>query len=100
MVLEVAILDVKPRREKAFETAFCKAEKIISSVDGYVSHKLPKCVQRCSRYILLVNWQELEDHTVGFRGSEQYQEWSRLLYRFYEQVPEVEHYVGISRVAQ
>ena len=48
-----------------------------------------------SRYILLVNWQTLEDHTVGFRESEQYQEWRRLLHHFYDPFPEVEHYVSV-----
>ena len=48
-----------------------------------------------SRYILLVNWQTLEDHTIGFRGSEQYQEWRRLLHHFYDPFPEVEHYTSV-----
>ena len=96
MILEVAILG-RPRqgREKEFETAFGEAQKIISSMDGYISHQLQKCLEKDSRYILLVNWQTLEDHTIGFRGSEQYQEWRRLLHHFYDPFPEVEHYTSV-----
>ncbi len=92
MILEVAILNVKPGQEKEFEAAFGKAQAIISSRQGYVSHQLQRCIEQSSRYILLVNWQNLEDHTVGFRESEQYQEWRRLLHHFYDPFPVVEHY--------
>ena len=95
MILEVAILDVKPGQETEFEEAFGKAQGIISSMQGYVSHQLQKCVENTSRYILLVNWQSLEDHTVGFRESEQYQEWRTLLHHFYDPFPEVEHYTSV-----
>ena len=95
MILEVARLDVIPGREKEFETAFGEAQKIISSMDGYISHQLQKCIKKNSRYILLVNWQTLEDHTIGFRGSEQYQEWRRMLHHFYDPFPEVEHYTRV-----
>jgi len=71
VVLEVAILNVKPGQEKEFESAFATAQEIISSMPGYVSHELQQCLEKNSRYLLLVNWETLEDHTVGFRGSEQ-----------------------------
>ena len=92
MVLEFAILDVKPGRSHEFEDAFIQAQEIISSMTGYVSHQLQKCVENPNRYILLVNWQTLEDHTQGFRRSTAYQEWRRLLHHFYDPFPEVEHY--------
>ena len=92
MVLEVAILDVKPNEAVNFENVFAKAQSIISSIDGYVSHQLQKCVEKPNRYILLVNWETIEDHTVGFRKSEEYQEWRKLLHHFYDPFPEVEHY--------
>lgn len=92
MVLEVAILDVKPGHENEFERAFCKAQRIISAMPGYLSHELQRCMERPSRYILLVNWETLEDHTVGFRQSQPYQEWRELLHGFYDPFPVVEHY--------
>jgi heme-degrading monooxygenase HmoA len=92
MILEVAILDVIPGKESEFQDAFAKASPIISSMAGHVSHQLQHCIEKANRYILLVNWETLEAHTVGFRGSEGYQEWKRLLHRFYDPFPNVEHY--------
>lgn len=92
MILEVAILDVIPGQENEFQAAFAKAAPIISSMPGYVSHQLQRCVEKQNRYILLVNWETLEAHTVGFRGSEGYQEWRKLLHHFYDPFPTVEHY--------
>ncbi len=92
MILEVAILDVIPGQENEFQASFAKASHIISSMSGYVSYQLQHCVERKNRYILLVNWEKLEDHTIGFRGSEQYQEWRKLLHHFYDPFPTVEHY--------
>ena len=92
MVLELAILNVMPNREKDFEAAFAKASPIISSMSGYVSHQLHRCLEKPNQYILLVKWETLEAHTVGFRGSEGYQEWKRLLHHFYDPFPNVEHY--------
>jgi len=95
MILEVAILDVKLNQEQEFEKAFTGAQKIISSIKGYVSHQLNKSLEQNNRYILLVNWEKLEDHTVGFRKSKEYQEWRALLHHFYQPFPEVEHYENV-----
>ncbi|HEY8102599.1 MAG TPA: antibiotic biosynthesis monooxygenase [Burkholderiaceae bacterium] len=95
MILEVAILDVRKGQEQQFETAFRQASEIISSMKGYVSHQLQQCLENRSRYVLLVHWLSLEDHTIGFRGSQEYQEWKRLLHHFYDPFPTVEHYESI-----
>jgi heme-degrading monooxygenase HmoA len=92
VILEVAVLIVKPGEQAAFETAFSKAQPIIASVSGYLSHQLQKCLEREGQYILLVNWERLEDHTEGFRGSSQYQKWKVLLHHFYDPFPIVNHY--------
>jgi heme-degrading monooxygenase HmoA len=92
MVLEVAILNVLPDQELAFETAFHRAVPILTGTSGYISHELRHCIEHESRYILLVQWQTLEDHTIGFRGSPRYQEWKALLHHFYDPFPTVEHY--------
>lgn len=92
MILEAAVLDVKPGQTREFEAAFAKAERIISTARGYVSHELRRCVEKPNRYLLLVRWRTLADHTVGFRESAPYQEWKKLLHHFYEPFPTVEHY--------
>ena len=75
-----------------FESAFVEASAIIAAARGYVSHELQRCIETPNRYVLLVRWHTPEDHTQGFRGSEAYQEWRRLLHRFYDPFPTVEHY--------
>lgn len=92
MILEVAILNIIPGQTEAFESVFTRAQTIISSMDGYVSHQVQRCVENTNRYILLVNWESLEAHTEGFRGSAEYQEWKALLHHFYDPFPVVEHY--------
>ena len=92
LILEVAVLDVKSGDEQAFESAFSKAQAIISSMPGYVSHEVQNCLENASRYLLLVKWETLEHHTEGFRGSDEYQEWKSLLHHFYDPHPVVEHY--------
>ena len=69
MILEVAVLKIKPNKNKEFEAAFKQASAIIASMPGYISHSLQKCLEVEDRYLLLVNWQTLEDHTIKFRRS-------------------------------
>ena len=96
MVLELAVLNVRPGQESSFEAAFRQASPIISSMPGYLSHELQRCIEAPGRYVLLVHWQSLEAHTVGFRGSPRYQDWKRLLHHFYDPFPTVEHYERVS----
>jgi heme-degrading monooxygenase HmoA len=95
VILEVAMLDVVAGREPEFQAAFSDAQRIIASMPGYVSHELQRCMEHPRRYLLLVKWQRLEDHTVGFRQSPEYQEWKALLHHFYDPFPTVEHYQRI-----
>ena len=92
MILEVAVLTITPEMNRQFEAAFTEAAKIISSMPGYISHNLHKCIEREDRYLLLINWQTLENHTIGFRESAEYQTWKKLLHHFYDPFPTVEHY--------
>jgi heme-degrading monooxygenase HmoA len=96
LILEAAVLDIRQGQEAAFEAAFDQAQLIITSMPGYASHQLQRCLENTSRYLLLVNWEALEDHTVGFRGSEEYQQWRQLLHHFYDPFPAVEHYTVVS----
>jgi len=92
MILEHAVLDVMPGHERAFDEAFAGAKQIISSMGGFRSLRLGRCLEQPNRFVLLVEWETPEDHTEGFRGSEEYQEWRRLLHHFYDPFPAVEHY--------
>jgi len=92
MILEVAVLSIRPSMCREFEAAFTQASRIIRSMKGFISLELQRCVETPTQYILLVRWDALEDHTVGFRQSREYQEWKRLLHHFYDPFPKVEHY--------
>ena len=91
-ILEVAALSVRAESCEAFEAAFREASGIIASMPGYLSHELRRCIEVPNRYLLLVHWRRLEDHTVGFRTSTEYQRWRSLLHHFYDPFPNVEHY--------
>jgi len=92
MVLEVAILIIKAGEETHFEKDFKTAGQYISSIEGYIGHTLKRCLEQQNKYILLVEWQKLSDHTIGFRQSHQYLEWKNLLHHYYDPFPTVEHY--------
>ncbi len=95
MILEAVMLPVISGKETEFEVAFRQASPIVASMNGYVSHELHRCIEVPGKYLLLVRWETLEDHTIGFRGSTEYQEWRRLLHHFYDPFPQVEHFEPI-----
>lgn len=99
MILEAVMLQVKDGMETEYESVFKQASSIISSMQGYINHELQRCMEQQGKYLLLVQWETLEDHTIGFRQSEQYQEWKALLHHFYDPFPTVEHFehVELSR---
>lgn len=94
MILESATLTVRSGEEAAFESAMRQARPLIAASTGFAGMELRRCIETPNRYLLLVHWQTLEDHTIGFRGSQRYQEWRALLHHFYDPPPIVEHYSG------
>lgn len=92
MILEIANLQVRPGQGTEFEIAFSDAQRIISAMPGYISHELQRCIEQANHYMLLVRWQTVEHHEIGFRKSPQYQEWRALLHHFYDPFPTVLHY--------
>ncbi len=92
MILEVAHLQIIPDKATDFEQAFARAQHIISAMPGYLGHQLQRALDDPHHYRLLVQWERLEDHTRGFRGSPRYQEWKALLHHFYDPFPRVEHF--------
>ncbi|WP_026462987.1 antibiotic biosynthesis monooxygenase family protein [Adhaeribacter aquaticus] len=95
MILEVAILSIKAGESAAFMDSFSKAQAIIASMPGYITHSLQKCLEQEDKFLLLVQWQTLENHTVGFRGPEAYLTWKQLLHHFYDPFPVVEHFTQV-----
>ena len=97
MIREVAILNIRPGTQDEFERDFALAVPLIQSIPGYLDHELGRCLDTPDRYALLVRWQSLEAHTIGFRQSLAYLEWKRLLHHYYDPFPLVEHYQTLPR---
>ena len=92
MILEHAILDVAPAEAADYEAAVNEALPLIAATPGFMRLEIRPCLEKQGRYLLLVEWRGLADHTVDFRNSERYQAWKNLLHRFYSPFPLVEHY--------
>ncbi|WP_062517734.1 antibiotic biosynthesis monooxygenase family protein [Demequina gelatinilytica] len=92
MIRESVVLHVHPGREAEYEAAFRVASAIIARQPGHVAHTLHRGVEETSAYLLTVEWESVEAHEAGFRGSADYQEWRRLLHPFYVELPPVPHY--------
>ena len=95
MIIEHALLPVRAGQDAAFERAFAEAKDIIAAMPGFGGLTLSRCLERSATYLLLVEWDRLEDHSVGFRGSPEYQRWRALLHDFYDPFPDVEHYATV-----
>jgi len=95
VITEHALLEVIAEREDAFVEAMDKAKALIAGSSGFVSLRVERCVERPHCFLLLVEWERLEDHTVGFRGSPAYQDWRAALHHFYDPFPVVEHFEAV-----
>ncbi len=92
MILEHAILDVAPEHTADYERSLAEALPLIAATPGFVDLEVRPCLERPGRYLLLVRWESVEAHEVGFRKSNRYQRWRELLHGFYAPFPTVEHY--------
>ncbi|MCF8715955.1 antibiotic biosynthesis monooxygenase [Joostella atrarenae] len=95
MITEAAYLTIKENLKDHFEKDFIIASKYISSINGYINHSLLRCIEKENTYLLIVEWEKLEDHTIGFRTSEAYKEWKKILHNYYDPFPIVEHFEKI-----
>ena len=91
MILEIAQIDVKQGMESEFEAAVGKAAPLFKRARGCKGLSLQRSIEKPSRYRLFVKWDTVENHTVDFRGSADFQEWRKLVGHCFERPPEVEH---------
>jgi heme-degrading monooxygenase HmoA len=92
VVLEAALLNVKAGEGERFEAAMERARPLIAATPGFLGMELRPSLEEAGQYLLLVRWERLEDHTVGFRQSERYAAWRAALHHFYEPFPDVRHF--------
>jgi heme-degrading monooxygenase HmoA len=95
VITEHAVLEVIPGQEQAFVDAMGTAKALIAASPGFVSLRVERCIECPSCFLLLVEWETLEDHTEGFRGSAAYEEWRAALHHFYDPFPVVEHFEAV-----
>jgi len=91
MITEIAQIDIKAGSEAAFEAAVDKARVVFKRAQGFHGLELHRSIEKPQRYRLMVKWETLENHTVDFRGSENFAEWHGLVGAFFASPPEVEH---------
>ncbi len=93
MILEVADIRIKPGQQAEFDAAIAKgAGEVISQAEGYLGHKIQKCIESPERYLLMIEWETLEHHTVKFRGGPLFAQWRALVGPFFASAPLVEHF--------
>ncbi len=92
MILELATIDIKTGTNAEFEKKLEQAQSVISRAEGYLGHQFQRCIEQDSRYILLIRWESVEAHTVGFRGGELFKEWRALIGEFFACPPVVQHF--------
>jgi heme-degrading monooxygenase HmoA len=91
MITEIAQIEIKPGMEAEFETGVQQAAPIFRRAKGCRGMKLERSIEKPQRYRLFVTWETLENHTVDFRGSSDFQEWRKLVGQCFAAPPEVEH---------
>ncbi|MGH2871779.1 MAG: antibiotic biosynthesis monooxygenase family protein [Solirubrobacteraceae bacterium] len=96
-VLELAEVIVRPGTEQEFETAFAQAQEVVAKAEGFRGLELWRSIERPGAYRLLIGWETLEDHMAGFRESELFVEWRRLIGGYFAQPPTVEHATLLAR---
>lgn len=92
MIVEHAQLTVEPGREQDFEAAFVQGREVLAGADGFHWAELLRCEERPQSYLLLVGWNSVEAHTIGFRESERFGRWRAAVGPYFAAPPTVEHY--------
>ena len=85
-------MHIKNNQSADFEKNYKLAKPIISRAKGHRTHQLKKCVETPNKYILIVEWNTLEDHEIGFRKSNDFLKWKELVHPFLTSETLVEHY--------
>ena len=92
MILEHALLQVRPGQEAAFEAAMTASAPLIAASPGFLGMDVRPAIERQGQYLLVVRWESIAHHRDGFRRSDRYQEWRSLLHHFYDPMPKVEYF--------
>jgi heme-degrading monooxygenase HmoA len=93
MILEIADIQIQPGQQAAFDAAITRGvHEVISKAEGFAGFKINKGIESPNRYVLMIFWHTLEDHTVKFRSSALFTQWRAIVGPFFAAPPQVEHF--------
>lgn len=93
MILEIADIRIPPGRQADFDAAILRGlTTVVSTAKGFRGYKVNKCLETPERYVLMIYWETLENHTVDFRGGPLFAQWRAIVGPFFAQPPHVEHF--------
>ena len=95
MIVERALMPITPGSEADFEAAMRQARDVVAQAKGFRSLRVTRGIESPSTYMLILEWDTLEDHTVGFRESDLFKQWRGLIGQYFAEPPSVEHYTPI-----
>lgn len=97
MILELVAIRTVGERSDEFPAVLEQARPLIAATEGFLGLEVRRCLEEPDRYVLLISWRALADHTEGFRSSARYQRWRELLTPLYAEAPNVLHYQPVGR---
>lgn len=93
MPLEIAFIPVEAENASQFEDAARAAlTDVFPRSPGFIRGECRKGVERQGTYVLLLEWERIEDHTENFVGSDLFARWLDLTEGLISGDPVVEHW--------
>ena len=100
MILEIADIRIAAGKQAEFDAAIQRGvETVIAQAKGFRGYKINKGVESPERYILMIYWDTLENHTVDFREGPLFPEWRAIVGPFFAVPPTVEHFTLVAKSA-
>ena len=98
MILEMADIRIRPGEQAAFDAAIRRGvETVIARAAGFRGYKVNRGVESPERYLLMIFWDTLENHTVDFRNSSAFGEWRAIVSPFFAVPPQIEHFALVAK---
>ncbi|MFV5703671.1 antibiotic biosynthesis monooxygenase family protein [Flavobacterium sp. XS2P12] len=98
MILEIATFDIKEQSQTAFTAAFQEAKLVVSKSKGFLGLEFQHCIEIPTKFVVLIQWETLEDHTIGFRESPLFTQWRAILSPHFQNPPIAEHFQTINKI--
>ena len=100
MILEVADIRIAPGQQAAFDAAIQRGiATVASQAKGYRGYQVQKCIESPERYLLMIEWETLENHTEDFRGGPLFAQWRAIVGPYFAAAPVVEHFTLLAASA-